>query len=178
MTARTLDGRQVDAQPPGYLVEARAPADAPTLLRQQFMELVLKGGEIRKDTLPGLVDNALVIGFAWVEHTLAAVGGVKRPNLDYRSGIFEKAGLADPGHYPYELGWVFVEERFRGVGMARALTVKLVQGLADWPVYATSRVNNPGMHRALVDAGFKLAGTPYPGRRKGEQIQLFLKGAR
>ena len=142
MTPGGLNERQVDAQSPDYEVEVRAPADTPALLRQQFMALVLRGGEVRKDTLPDLVDNALVIGFAWVDQTLAAVGGVKRPNVGYRAGVFAKAGLSDPGRYPYELGWVFVEERFRGLGIARRLTAKLVQCREESPVYATSRVDN------------------------------------
>lgn len=166
------------AQPASYEVEVRAAADAPALLRQQFVALVIKGGEVRKDTLPSLVDNALVIGFVWVEQTMAAVGGVKRPNVGYRARVFDKAALPDPGRYPYELGWVFVDERFRSLGIARALTARLVNALEDMPVYATSRANNVGMHKALLGAGFRQAGQPYAGRRRGEQFRVFLKPAR
>ena len=178
MTGGTSVEGHVNAQPPSYEVEVRAPTDAPEQLRKQFMALVLKGGEVRKDTLPGLVDNALLIGFVWAGQTLAAVGGVKRPNVSYRAGVFNKAALSDPGRYPYELGWIFVDEHFRKMGMARALTSKLVHAAGDSPVYATSRVGNGGMHKALLDAGFQQAGQPYAGRRKGEQLQVFLKPAR
>lgn len=92
--------------------------------------------------------------------------------------MFNKAALSDPGQYPYELGWIFVDERFRRMGMARALTAKLVHATGDSPVYATSRVGNGGMHKALLDAGFQQAGQTYAGRRKGEQLQVFLKPAR
>lgn len=178
MSAGTTDEKQLDEQRTSYEVDVRAPADAPALLRQQFMALVLRGGEVRKDTLPGLVDNALVIGFVWVKQTLAAAGATKRPHVGYRAGVFDKAALADPERYPYELGWIFVDERFRSMGMARALTAKLVHGLEDSPVYATSRVDNEGMHKALVGAGFHQAGQPYAGRRRGERLQVFLKPAR
>ncbi|WP_258504168.1 hypothetical protein [Variovorax sp. S12S4] len=91
--------------------------------------------------------------------------------------MFDKAGLSDAAHYPYELGWIFVEERFRRMGMAGALTTCLVHGLEEWPVYASSRTNNKGMHKALVNAGFRQVGQHYPGRRTGEEFQVFLKPA-
>jgi hypothetical protein len=140
------------------------------------MTLVLKGGEVRKEPLPDLVDNVLVIGFVWVERTLAAVGGVKRPKVGYRGKIFKRPLCLTQEAYPYELGRVFVDERFRRMGMARALTARLVRGLAS-PVYATSRVNNEGMHKALVGARFQQAGEPYAGRHRCERFQVFLRPA-
>jgi hypothetical protein len=52
MMVGAFDERQVDAQPASYQVEVCAAGGVPTLLRQQFMALVLKGGEVRKSTLP------------------------------------------------------------------------------------------------------------------------------
>jgi len=158
-----------------YEVDVRSPTDAPAQLRQAFMLLVRKGGEVRENTLAALVTDALALGFVHADGILAAVGGIKRPSIDYRAKVFAKASLADPGRFPYELGWVFVEERHRGMGVATALVSELGQRLGDRRAYATSRVDNENMHRSLARAGFKPAGAPYPSTRKGETLQVFLR---
>lgn len=160
---------------PDYHVEVRTPADTPAQLRCEFTDLVRKGGEVRKETLDALVNEALALAIVRVDSALAAVGGIKRPNLGYRAKVFSKAGLADPGRFPYELGWVFVNERYRRMGLSTALVSELARCLGDTSAYATSRVDNESMRRSLVKAGFKPAGVPYPSARKGESLQVFLR---
>ena len=104
-----------------------------------------------------------------------AVGAVKRPNTDYRAGVFAKADVKqEPAQFEFELGWVYVHPSARGRGLASALVGVLVPTLHGARAYATSRVNNERMHASLKRFGFKPVGIPYPSQLNEPEIQLFL----
>ncbi len=175
MTEKDFTKNSTSQDPSRYSVDVRSPADTSEQLRGEFMLLVRKGGEVRKETLAVLMTDALVLGTVRTSKLLIAVGGIKRPDDGYRAKVFAKAGLGDPGRFPYELGWVFVDERYRRKGISTALVSALAQRLGDAPAYATTRVDNEGMHRSLAMEGFKPAGMPYPSTRKGDHLQVFLR---
>ncbi|MDB5874599.1 MAG: N-acetyltransferase [Ramlibacter sp.] len=158
-----------------FFVELREPSacSAPDLDR--FKRLVRKGEEVRLQTLDSLVSHALVLALVRVGAEEAAVGALKRPNPLYRKKVFAKAGVADPERFGHELGWVYVEEAFRGRGIAPAIVGALVAHLPQASAYATSLEVNLPMHRALELHGFARAGKPYASTRPNKMLLLFLR---
>lgn len=159
-----------------YTVEVFSPEDMSPDTERAFRALVRKSGEVSLTTLTGLVSTAFAVGYVRVDERLIAVGGLKRPNADYRAKVFRKAKVADPGRYPYELGWLFVEDGHRGKGLASELTFALTDRLGDAKAYATSLTTNSRMHNTLKKAGFKRVGEQYESSRAGLELALFVRG--
>lgn len=156
-------------------VVARAPAQCSARESEAFQRLVLAGGEVASDTLPGLVASALCLAFATNGNEIVAVAGLKRPNPTYRARVFEKSGATtDYTQYEFELGWVFVHPSARNLGLSTTLVESLVPTLRGAKAYATSRVDNERMHSTLKRVGFAPVGAPYPSQRRDANIQLFV----
>lgn len=158
-----------------YKVEVRSPAELPDAVISTFLDLVKKGGEVDAARLPALVTSASGLGFARDGDSVVGVGGIKRPRHGYQTGVFQKAGVADPGRFPFELGWFYVEEAHRGRGLSTRLVTALCTSAGRAGVYATSHMDRQSMHRALFNAGFKRAGEAFAGRRAPKDLWLFLR---
>ena len=158
------------------IVDALAPAAASTADISAFKQFVLAGGEVSAATLPGLVSRALSLSFAKVGGELVGVGAIKRPNQSYHEKVFSKAKLSQrQAEFEFELGWVYTNASARGKGVASSVVSSLVAALNGAPAYATSRTNNPHMHRVLQKFGFVANGAPYASALNGPSIQLFLR---
>ena len=120
------------------LIEKR-PADCTDSELRAFCDLVKLGDEVDPHGLEGRVRSAWLLAFGSVDGRLAAVAGIKRPNENYRAGVFQKSGskLA-PKDFPVELGWLMVDEQFRRKGYGRRVTDGLLGSLGQ-NVYTTSR---------------------------------------
>lgn len=129
-----------------------------------FKRLVLDAGEVSRNTLPALYDNALVVCFARVDGEIAGVGAIKRPFPSHRDGVFTAAKAATPpAAFTLELGWFHVSPKFEGNRIGSRMVEQLMPWTAGAPVYATSKVNKPAMHAALTRrGGFKVEGSDYP----------------
>ena len=156
-------------------VVVRAPVDCVADDISAFKQLVLSGGEVTPETLPGLVSRALTLGFGRAGERLVAVGAIKRPNPAHRDKVFAQAGVErDPSKFAFELGWVYVLPSARRRGLARSLVATLISSLNGRQAYATSAVNNAPMHTLLNRFGFKPTGAPYPSQLNDPAIRLFL----
>jgi predicted GNAT family N-acyltransferase len=153
-----------------YELVCGAPADIPAGDRAAFESLVRKGREVNRQTLPSLMQGALALALVRKDAAVVAVAGLKRPHAAYRSKVFAKAKVLDPGRYPYELGWAFVEEEHRGARLGRALVESLCEKLGEARAYATSLDDNERMHAALMKAGFVRVGEPYPSTRPKKKL--------
>lgn len=156
------------------LVEKR-PVDCADSEIRAFCELVKKGDEIDPGGLEGRVRRAWLLAFGSVDGALAAVAGIKRPDANYRAGVFLKSGSnLDPQAFPVELGWVMVDEKFRRRGFGRRVIDSLLGSLGQ-NVYTTSRSTNEPMHRLLTAYGFALAGKPWLSERGPYDLVLHVK---
>ncbi len=152
------------------------PADASVEDLSAFQALVLRGHEVNPLTLPKLVRRAFCLAFAQCAGDLIAVGAVKRPYATHRTEVFARAGVeADPSCFPYELGWIFVAEAGRDMGLASQIVRCLVSKLNGERSYATSRVDNARMHSSLKRYGYSPVGQPYSSQQTQQQIQLFIR---
>jgi len=140
-----------------------------------FKQMVIDGGEVEANTLPGLVEQALALGFARVDGALVGVGAIKRPYDAHRAKVFEKAkSLLNPSEFGFELGWFYVHPSARGNRLASKLVEALMPSLEGRAAYTTSRTNNDRMHAPLYRVGFVQEGTPYPSKMNDQEIQLFI----
>lgn len=156
-------------------ISAFAPANCPVDRLLAFKQMVMKGGEVNRQTLPGLIDRALVLAFVHSAEVLGGVGAIKRPYDDYRSSVFARASTTlNPSDFDFELGWIYVDPAFRGRRLSSHLLEKLIPYRSNAAVYATSNVDNEPMHASLRRVGFKPEGVPYPSKINDPLIQLFV----
>jgi len=144
--------------------------------RRRFFELVELGGEVDRIALQQNVENARALVFARSSGRLLGIAALKRPKLTYRKKIAEKSGFAlDSDLYPFELGYVFVQQDARGSGLSHRLVANMLDQTDGKRVFATARTDNLGMLRTMDRAGFAQVGNDYPGRRAGTFIRLFVR---
>ena len=85
---------------------------------------------------------------------LACVGAIKAARPDYIASISRKSGYSlDTEHCRGEFGYVVTREEFRGRGLARELSAALLSGV-NQTLYATTRDDNPGIHKIVRENGF------------------------
>ena len=140
-----------------------------------FKRMVIEGGQVDPQTLPGLIERALALAFVHSDGVLGGVGAIKRPYDSHRNEIFAKSRTRlKPTGFEFELGWIYVDPSLRGKRLGSSLVDKLMPSLKGEAAYATSSVNNERMHSSLRRVGFKLEGVPYPSAINEPPIQLFV----
>ncbi|MCH7914906.1 MAG: GNAT family N-acetyltransferase [Deltaproteobacteria bacterium] len=141
---------------------------------KDFLELVGQGEEVEPGGLAGRVRKAAALVFLHVDNQLAGVAALKNPNDGYRSSVFRKAATETPANeFPFEVGWVFILQRYRGKRLSRKLVEAALSRSEARPVFATSRADNKAMHRTLSACGFSREGTAYASDMSNQLLELF-----
>jgi predicted GNAT family N-acyltransferase len=141
-----------------------------------FVRFVANAGEVAAG-LPELVEKAQVLVMLCNEGELIGTAAIKRPRSHYHEGVFKKA--ASPAafiDYPFEIGWIVVDQRYQGQQLSGQLIDAALGAVSGARIYATTRANNTRIHRVLKTRGFVRNGKPYAsGQHEGEDIVLYLK---
>ncbi|WP_144435629.1 GNAT family N-acetyltransferase [Roseovarius atlanticus] len=139
-----------------------------------FVNLVGAGGAVDEYYVRlGIVRPGVRIVFAELDGQAVGVDALKRPSIQYRTGL-QSAVRADfplaDDEYPYELGYVSVSPNYSRQGLARTLVAEVLR-LADGSgVFATT--SNLAMKDGLLPSfEFVLAGNS---RRNGSGDVLHL----
>lgn len=158
---------------------AKKPSDCSVEKLAAFQQLVLAGGEVANAGLEGLINDAICLVFHYTENQeLAGIGALKVPRDSYKDKVFKRAKSSeDAADFPYELGWLFVVEKFRGRGLSRQLAETALKLAGGKGVYATTRVDNCPMCRTNTRLEFKRSGEPYRTTRHGRSdwLSLFVR---
>lgn len=143
-----------------------------------FVALVLAGGEVDSNGLKGRVMKAAHIAFLRENDCLLGVGGLKKPSDHHRNDVElgSKTKLSAET-VPFELGWVFILPSARNRKLSFPLCQPLVSAANGKGIFATSRLNNEGMHHTLKKLGFIRAGSEWPSKQTDGTLALFLKNA-
>lgn len=155
-------------------------SDAPCAFSQyeqrRFRALVEAGGEVDTVVLRQNVESAKSLVFARSEGRLLGVAALKVPRPSYRKKIEKASGFnLQSDLYPFELGYVFVQEAARGNGLAHRLVAAAVDQACGTQIFATVRADNRGMLQTLGRAAFLHVGAEYPGRNHGVFIRLLVR---
>jgi hypothetical protein len=143
-----------------------------------FVALVLAGGEVDSKPLKELVLKAQQIAFLREDNCLLGVGGLKNPTGTHRRDVQQKSNVPlDIDSVPFELGWVFILPSARGRKLSFPLCRILVAAANGSGIYATSGTGNAGMHSTLKKLGFVRSGSEWPSRLTDGTLALFLKPA-
>jgi hypothetical protein len=138
---------------------------------EAFCELVAMGEQVPLRGLPRRVRSAYLLAFAYDADRLVAVTAVKNPANSYRDGVFKKAGVFNlAGNYPYEIGYAFTIEGYRGRGLHQGLLNGLIIKIGFQNCYATTKAENvPYVLEKLL---FTKTGSDYK-NEDGETLKLF-----
>lgn len=141
-----------------------------------FKKLVVSAGEVDPEGFDQRVKRAQGLIFLYGEsEELVGVAAVKRPNQSYKQRVFKKAkSREDPARYLFELGWVVVDDRFRGNGFSRTLVDRAVSLVAGDNLFATTRSDNIPMRKTNEKRGFVMSGVPFRTSRKDRYHELLL----
>ncbi len=144
----------------------------------EFVALVLAGGEVTPNGLRARVAQAAQLAFLREGGSLIGVGGLKRPSSHHRAEVAEGSSIALPaGDFPLELGWVFILPGSRRKGLSITLCRPLVSAAKGQGIFATSQTDNLGMHRTLVKLDFLRIGDEWPSQQRSGSLALFTKNA-
>ena len=161
------------------IVTIKKPCECSQAELQDFVSLVLAGGEVTAAGLEERVRKAQFLVFLTEGDCLKGIAAVKNPALDYRRGVFQKAGASvNNTDFPLELGWVFVLPSSRRAGFSHRLVEAALSTTSGHGIFATSRSDNTPMHKVLKDHGFSCHGTAYASKRGNHQLTLFVSPRR
>lgn len=159
-------------------VSAISPEQCSAAELDDFVSLVLAGGEVSANGLASRVASAECLGFLRREGCLVGVAGLKRPESSYRNRVASSSKVAiSQKALPFELGWVFIAPNARGAKLSLPLCEPVVAAAGSAGVFATSRSSNLGMHATLLKLGFQQLGAAWPSKQANENLCLFVKNA-
>jgi predicted GNAT family N-acyltransferase len=159
-------------------VTAKSPAECSATELEDFVSLVLAGGEVSPQGLADRAANAASLSFLRRNGCLVGVAGLKRPEASYRTRIASSAKFAlSHEALPLELGWVFLMPSARGSKLSLPLCAPLVQAAGAAGIFATSRSSNAGMHATLRKLGFLRVGEEWLSKQVKENLCLFVRAA-
>lgn len=158
-------------------VMSKRPAECSDAELGSFEHFARRGGQVAFRGLRQRIRAAEWLVFLYEgDGILAAVAALKRPNESYRRKVFESAKtLVNPSDFEYELGWVYVEPRFRGRRYSRLLVESALALAPTANVYATTREDNGWMRQTNSRCGFEEAGNPYLSDDGDHKLVLYLR---
>lgn len=157
------------------MVTVKKPCECTRGELQDFVSLVLAGGEVTAVGLEERVQKAQLLVFLTVGGCLKGIAAVKNSAPSYRRGVFKKAQASvNDKEFPIELGWVFVLPSSRGAGFSHTLIKAARSTTCGYRMFATSRSDNTPMHKTLNTHGFSCHGTAYASNRGEHQLTLFV----
>lgn len=143
--------------------------------KRLFCKLVEAGGEVDTAVLQQNVMDAKALTFARSSEKLLGVAALKVPKRSYRKKVSQSSGFnLCSDRYPFELGYVFVQQAVRGTGLSHRLVDTTLNAADGNFVFATVRTDNPGMLRTLERANFFQVGNEYSGRLANTSIRLLV----
>ena len=134
--------------------------------------LILEGAEVDGTRLSDYLRSSHRIALIVREGHLACVGAIKAVRPDYIESIARKSGYAlQVENCGGEFGYVVTKAAFRKRGLANALSAALLASFG-WPLYATTRDDNPGIHKIVRENGFQHVGEKWRSREHPDSLLM------
>ncbi|MBB6479351.1 GNAT family N-acetyltransferase [Spirochaeta isovalerica] len=120
-----------------------------------FRSFLLCRPDINIQNLEKRIAGAGKLAFAFSEGKPAGISALKRAKKGFRRRLLE---AQDPvvftGLPPVELGWLYVDESFRGQGVGSSLVSALCNEKPRLPVFSLTTADNTSMRRILHSNSF------------------------
>lgn len=158
-----------------YAIICRTPGKCSDLELDDFCKIVAEGGEVA-DGLKDRLKEASRLGFIKYDGTIVGTAAIKKPKVTYRAKVFASANSGRaPKDFPYELGWIYLQEAHRKKGQMTKLIGELMPLAGDSNMFATTRKSNVIMQEMLHQLHFQPEGDEYPSKLKpDETVGLYL----
>lgn len=144
---------------------------------QAFKDMILREWQVSDEGLDSRIAACKVLVMIYAPEGLIATGAAKKPYSSYSKKVFSKAGL--PGQerdYDFELGYIYVLPKYRGILLSRVLMKALLDSVGDASVFATVKTDNERMIRTNHRLGLKETGSPFQSERGSYMFLLFTRG--
>lgn len=158
-----------------FQVYCRTPTEATEIERQSLVRLVVEGGAVSADVVRNGMARAEMLVFCAHGGDVVGVAALKVPQPGYREGLerLRKAGVALPeARYPFELGYVAVDARWRGRFIGPFLCSQVVFLARGRGLFATTGADSM-RDRILPQLDFGIVGASWQG--KSEPLNLMLR---
>lgn len=141
-----------------------------------FAELLYKGGEVDSTGLVDRIKTAYLLAFLKIDDKLVGIRALKKPNDTYRNYVSKNSNIKlDIHSFPFELGWSFILEEFRGNAHSYKLGKHLIDAVSHEGVFSTTRTNNIAVHKVLIRLGFVRKGKEWKSKLGNNNLCLFVK---
>ncbi len=139
-----------------------------------FLKLLIKQKKVQAPTEKRILACRQIL-FCIADKKIVGIGAIKpKTKSDFTA---EKADLNNISKkFDWELGYLYVEENFRGLGISSTITRLLLIGKENENIMASTEIykNNP-MIKVLKKSGFKQYGKPWGSSQHDGTLGLFLK---
>jgi len=142
-----------------------------------FESLVSKGGEVNEAGLSDRIRNAESLVFLIEDNgVLSGVAALKKPLASYKKKVFNNSeSKENPDEFNFEIGWIYVEEEFRGRKYSQLLLGEVLKLVGENRLYATTRENNEAMRKTNFRYGLQQSGRPYKSNDGDYNLVLYLR---
>lgn len=149
----------------------KRPQECSELEIDEFIQLILDGGQVDTRFLMNRIKNAKFLAFCYVNEELVSISSIKVPDIGYKNRIFRSSAIETEANlHSFEIGYSVTQEKHRGNGYNFKLNRELLTKLEKCKIYATTA--NSGMIRLLKKLDFKSIGVKYKGKHNDE-LQLY-----
>ena len=157
-------------------ITLRSPGDCSKEDLSRFHDMVLEGGEVRKEGLDDRIGRAKVLAFLESGGAIIGVGALKIQHRNYTARLFKKANAKSVANdFGLELGWVVIGKAHRGHKHSSRTVDALLAHTEGKRTYATSVSTNERMHTTLIKHNFERDGAEWPSqKRKNTKLFLFV----
>ena len=142
----------------------------------EIQGLIIKGNEANASLVENRLYSSALTAYFKDGDSIMATTSIKIPETYYINEVFSKAlTYLNPSKYIFELGYVFVESRYRNQKLASILCAELMNKFKNEHLFSTTRTDNLGMQSILHTLGFEPSGKSYLSLSKTKLLQLYIR---
>jgi len=163
-------------QKPDVKTILRRPIDCAPKLLQNFIDIVLIGGEVPVANLRRGVPSADMLFFAVLEKQIIGVSCLRYPNANFHKHLFEKAGVPEMYNpLSLEACWLCVKPEYRGVGAWSSIFKARTEYTEGRPTHALHRADNKLVSDPVKNMGYSQAGIDFYADTSDDKLCLIVK---
>lgn len=115
------------------------PADIELTHFHQIIELILKGGQVRREGLHERIMRADLVAYKLQNNKVICTATLKNPSASYRTKVFNLAKATSSINFKKELGYIVTHPDFENCGHCQNLLKEFFIKISEYPIYATTR---------------------------------------